>query len=741
MQKNTLVASICSALLTSYVPPDVHTYNLLLVHLTRLKQMDDVEAVIASMYECHIRPNEVTLSALLHYYTTTNNSIAFLRLLGKMEGHSGGLSVANAAIEINPVLADRYQLHRRTQKNPVPISEEEEDYYYEAEGYRFRPRGHQPRAKCHRTRKVVEKARMMIIDRAVYGALIKAALKFLNPSRAMAFYRQMLADGWEAGKRELGDILLHCCEKFEWHDALAVWQEICKLPQGADRTALVCMLHLCRRRRKHVEFRELLDYGVRHQLLPSTVWSFPHFPSSGDISIILHSADVLMSAKQLCFPITIARDYIERKIEFLGYRIANTALDLDEISLSLPIPFEEMGLKLYIRIIELHQHSPARSTYTARNVVLQGPLDRLARRSKSQSGHANCDKGVKGVPLRCNCCGAKCSNALWLYKHVMVCSAIGAAIEDATSSLPHQARPTSQPTSIVDDFPIHSQVPRSSSQQAEVLDTTVGIPENEEDVCSQPLQSLSSKAIISTNVAHTPVAQKPESLQSLGSRHEHGPVNSEADMTSQEMLSLSEDTLVDCQAHGADFEGSLSSADTGTEKSIPFYSDMKSQDSLTLHPPFPCLSRIMEPERNMTTIESFDQTSDLGQRFPAHPRTSSPKRPLECLERRPSKLLVTLFYEDPTTLEQPQAYSTMASSHDKDAPRDEQPLIRNVGARAPIVPRPRENSIRIRRFNVTSKGKELRRSESMKPSVGVITKAKSSQSVDGTVNICRRVIS
>ena len=696
--KDELVASICSAILTSYVPPDVHTYNLLIVRLTRLKQMDHVKAVIASMYECHIRPNEVTLYALLRYYTKTNNSIAFLRLLGKMEGHSGGLSVASAATEINPVLAERYQQHRRFQMNPIPISEEEEDYYYEIEGYRFRPQGHQPRAECHGTQKFIETARMMILNRAAYRALIRAALEFLSPSRAMAFYRQMLADGWAAGTRELGDILRHCCEKLEWHGALAVWQEICKLPQGADRTALGWMLYLCRRRRKHVEFGEVLDYGVRHQLVPSAVWSLPHLTSGGPIDTILHTADVLMSAERLAFPITITRDYIERKLEMLGYGIANTALELAEISLSLSIHLEGMGLKLYLRIIELHQHSPARSTYTARNVAFQRLRGSLAQGSKIQSGHADYNEAIERVSFRCKCCGAKYSNALKLHKHLMVCSAVGAATE-ATSSLPQQVRPTSQPASIVDEFPTHSQAPSLASEQAKGLDTygihaTEGVPENEEPVYNQGLQSLSDKPIISACVAHEKEPQMQESSQSLGSRHRHSPLNSEAEMTSWEILSLSERTSVDRQAHVTDFEFSVPSADIGTEPWLASHSDLDCKESLTTQSRCPFTPQIVEQEQYTTTIEGSDWTSDLEQKFPAHPRSSGPKRPLEYLERRPSKLRVNLSYEDPITPEQPQAYSTMAASHDKEAPRDERPLIRHVGARAPIVPRPWETGIR-----------------------------------------------
>ena len=376
-RKDVWLTQVCSVLLFSYVPPDIHTYNLLIMNLLKLDQMDDVEAVIKSMHESHIRPNEVTLSAMLKFYTINDDRKGFLSLLKKIDGQDGGISLAHPATEISPMFSGRYHVLEKTPLIPVRISEEEEDYFYEIEGYNFRPPEHQPRAQCHSTRKVVESANMTILDKAVYGAMIRGALKFLGPKKAMQYYSRMVSDGWEAGIRELGPILRYHEMKMSWRAGLAVWQEICKLPEGANRTAFECMIRLCRKCQKHVLFGEVLDYGVRQKLISPMVWQFTNKICGGNVRSLLKSSEMLSAS-----PITIALDSLDRSLEALGYRLASTALDLADITLDAPYPNDSnTALNLYFTIRRLHRESPDSSVYTARQIALQG-LVKKARKEK-----------------------------------------------------------------------------------------------------------------------------------------------------------------------------------------------------------------------------------------------------------------------------------------------------------------------------------------------------------------------
>ncbi|KAL8785041.1 MAG: hypothetical protein Q9195_008801 [Heterodermia aff. obscurata] len=396
IRKEVWLAEVCSVLLFSYVPPDIHTYNLLIIYLVKLKQMADVEIVIESMHESHIRPNEVTLSAMLKFYTINNNKQGFLSLLRRIDGRDGGLSLAHAATEISPIFSERYQVSGRVPRIPVRISEEEEGYYYETGGYNFRPLGHQPRAQCHNTRKVVERARMAILDKAVYGAMIHGALKFLGPKKAMQYYSQMVSDGWEGGIRELGPILRYHSVRRKWQAGLAVWQEICKLPEGANRAAIECMLWLCRKCQKHILFGQVLDYGVRQELIPPTVWHFTNKIGGGKVTDLLRSADFESSVMSSALPITIARDFFERSLEALGYGIASIALDLADTTLEAPHPLDDntddivsTALRIYFNIRQLHKDSPVSSVHTARQVALQS----LAKKSRT-------DKELQGKSLQ-----------------------------------------------------------------------------------------------------------------------------------------------------------------------------------------------------------------------------------------------------------------------------------------------------------------------------------------------------
>ena len=383
-RKDIWLANVCSVLLSSHVPPDVHTYNLLIIYLMRLYQMDDVEAVIESMNESHTRPNEVTLSAMLNFYTMNNNRQGFLNLLDRMDGQDGGLSSAHTATlsGISPMFAGRYRVSNRVPRTPVRVSEEEEGYYYEREGYKFPlPPERQPRAQCHSTRKVVERANMTSLDKAVYGAMICGSLQFLGPREAMEFYSRMVSDGWEAGVKELHPILEYHSRKLKWWTGLAVWQEICKLPEGPDTAAIKCMLWLCRRCQKHIMFGQVLDYGVRQQLIPTTVWHFTKKICGGNVTDLLLSADCMSSVALSASPITIARDFLDRSLEALGYRIASTALDLADITMDTPHHLDNntvnIALKIYSNITRLHRDGPVSSVHTARQVALQ----RLAKKA------------------------------------------------------------------------------------------------------------------------------------------------------------------------------------------------------------------------------------------------------------------------------------------------------------------------------------------------------------------------
>ena len=391
-RKDAWLTQVCSVLLFSYVPPDIHTYNLLIINLLKLNQMDDVEAVIQSMHESHVRPNEVTLSTMLGFYNINDDRRGFLSLLRKIDGQDGGLSCAHAATEISPMFSGRYNVSEKIPLTPVRISEEEEDYYYEMKGYNFQHPEYQPRAQCHSTRKVVQSANMNILDKAVYGAMIHGALKFLGPEKAMEYYSRMVSDGWEAGIRELGQILQYQLEKSEWQAGLAVWQEICKLPEGANRAAFECMLLLCRKCQKHILFGQVLDYGVRQKLISRTDWQFTNKICGGNVVSLLRSEDSISSVTLSASPITIARDSLERSFEALGYRIASTALDLADTALDAPYPIDSnTALKMYFTIRRLHRKFPDSSGYRARKRALQG-LVKKARKDKQKQG-----KPIQGV--------------------------------------------------------------------------------------------------------------------------------------------------------------------------------------------------------------------------------------------------------------------------------------------------------------------------------------------------------
>lgn len=217
----SMVEDICRELLLSTAPPNVDTYNLLIVYLTRLRQNKMVNLVLDSFNESHIRPNEATVSAVLKFYTVSRNKKMFEEYVSKMHGHGGGLALARPDIEITDAGQERL-----VQKGG----------------------------------KTVQKAPM---NQHVFGALIHGTLKFFGIKTAMKVYLQMTEAGWEPNAVILTSILRDCHLRRAWEDGQAVWQRIRDVSGKISDRAYLWMLQLCRVCKRQQVYEEIKQELIR----------------------------------------------------------------------------------------------------------------------------------------------------------------------------------------------------------------------------------------------------------------------------------------------------------------------------------------------------------------------------------------------------------------------------------------------------------------------------------------------
>ncbi|KAK3070922.1 hypothetical protein LTR53_009602 [Teratosphaeriaceae sp. CCFEE 6253] len=230
-----LLAKIAYNLSVSTAPPDVHTYNTLLLGLSddpSLVHQRVRSRIIESLEETHIRANEITSTAILNYFREAERPVAFVKYVKLMRGAEDGLALAHPDIEITEANASRL----------------------------VRKEG--------RPDKVIQ---LPYPTPMVFGALIEGVLKFSGFDHALSICHGMAREGWGLCIKGLTPLLLHCADRGEWNAGLAVWRQIQALKLRAGKRsaekipaeAIAAMTRLCDRVGQRDVLRDVLGQAER----------------------------------------------------------------------------------------------------------------------------------------------------------------------------------------------------------------------------------------------------------------------------------------------------------------------------------------------------------------------------------------------------------------------------------------------------------------------------------------------
>ncbi|KAA6406755.1 MAG: hypothetical protein FRX48_09478 [Lasallia pustulata] len=327
---DTLMSRICYNLLVSSTPPDVHTYNMLIVVLCRLRQHGLVRAVLESMLECHVPPNTVTISAALRFYSATNDRSCFESYVKLVGSRNGVLDLGQPAISVLSRRSDvlpRY-LHKRrlvrtndTTRLPVDLAPIQEDAYM----------------------LVLQKAPR---DQAVLEELFCGTLKFFGLSQARYCYKALVEEGWEVNIRILTLMLKRCARERYWRLGRMVWQQLHDLGLQAGKKTYYWMLSLChncqRDREFHAIMKQASSQGVK-----------PEIPVSWNLSSL------------------------KRRIEASCREIGNTAKRVGDIELRI-YRGPSSGLMINHKLKMLNLDSITTHSVTVRKDRDQGPITKKA---------------------------------------------------------------------------------------------------------------------------------------------------------------------------------------------------------------------------------------------------------------------------------------------------------------------------------------------------------------------------
>ncbi|GAB1736611.1 hypothetical protein NU219Hw_g8237t1 [Hortaea werneckii] len=237
-----LLAKVAYNLSISAAPPNVHTYNTLLLGFSKAQQPTLVSSTIHSLRRTSMRPNEVTNSAILNHYTAQDDAEGFIKWIKLMRGKNGGLALARPDIRINEAGADRL------------IRDEE----------RGRPD------------RVIQ---LPYPTPNVFSAIIRGMLKFSGFDTALGICERMGQEGWGLSMSGLTPLLKDCARHGDWESGLAVWDQIQALKKKSTRRqgktwvsevvgldAYAAMLRLCSRTGQRDKFESVWQQACRaHQ--------------------------------------------------------------------------------------------------------------------------------------------------------------------------------------------------------------------------------------------------------------------------------------------------------------------------------------------------------------------------------------------------------------------------------------------------------------------------------------------
>ena len=246
-----VISKICYHLLTARAPPNTETYNMLLVRFGLLGLEDQFKAILISMRQSHIRPNEITNTTTLLHFTRMEDRVGFFHTLELMEGCHLGLTARRRELIPHPLLWEQFFL-----------------------------RGSQ-------SYMAIERARM---NSQVYESVIVGAMKFVRDGVARQYYRRMISEGWSPTFWTLLAILQDCCRRIDWTVGYEVLQQLEKTTEKASTLTYEWMLRLCQYCRQNEFFDQILINGVHCGALPASMLALTDRDKTKDIGFLIKQA-------------------------------------------------------------------------------------------------------------------------------------------------------------------------------------------------------------------------------------------------------------------------------------------------------------------------------------------------------------------------------------------------------------------------------------------------------------------
>ncbi|KAF2842272.1 hypothetical protein M501DRAFT_988514 [Patellaria atrata CBS 101060] len=190
-----LIIFLSDLLLDSSSPPNVSTWNALISWFARWGRGGIVDALVSSIIDGYVRPNEYTCAATLTHYTRRNDAKSFVDFVARMRGAGfKHLMLARPNIAITDAGRSRLLL--------IPG-----------------------------TSKIIQK---VYPTPTVFNALMGGVLQFAGFERAVEIAAEMREDGWGLDIPGLTLLIRDCVKRRDWNSGYAVWKQLLKVARMSD---------------------------------------------------------------------------------------------------------------------------------------------------------------------------------------------------------------------------------------------------------------------------------------------------------------------------------------------------------------------------------------------------------------------------------------------------------------------------------------------------------------------------
>lgn len=196
ISKPGLLGSIIYNLHSSSAPPNLHTFNTLLLGFSRASQPNSFRRVLSSFRRCHMRPNDLTLATVLNHFAAIDDAARFAYWIDMLRGGQNGLALARPNVRIDD----------ESRKRLIPHPENPQ--------------------------KVLQ---LPYATPLVFGSIIAGVLKFTGFEAALQTCRSMGQEGWGLCMAGLTPLLHDCVHRGDWRSGLAVWRQIQELKKRSRR--------------------------------------------------------------------------------------------------------------------------------------------------------------------------------------------------------------------------------------------------------------------------------------------------------------------------------------------------------------------------------------------------------------------------------------------------------------------------------------------------------------------------